>query len=1576
MSESSPPDLPDTPPAPLSPARQWLQRWQRGNLQDVRAFLAEIGPMPAQQVAAVLLVDQRERWHRGQRPLAETYLAEYPELDHDPEAAVDLIYGEFLLRVEFGDRPTLAEYQGRFPDYADRLHKQLALYELLHSADGPDLTTKVEETPPPSPSREPDAVALSGSPGLPRVPGYELLAEIGRGGMGVVYQARHRALKRLVAVKVIRAAEWAPAPELARFRNEAEVIARLQHPNIVQIYEVGEHAGCPYLTLEYVDSGSLDKYLDGTPQPPRWAAELVKTLAAAMHHAHQRGIVHRDLKPANILLASGGCQSPGDSARPGDSLPPLARALPKIADFGLAKLLSPGTAAPTQSGAIVGTPHYMAPEQAAGANREVGPATDVYALGAILYELLTGRRPFQAATQLEVMVQVAQREPPRPRTIHRPIDIDLETICLKCLEKEPKKRYPSAAALAEDLERWLAGVPIRARSVGPGERLRRWCRRNPALATVSGLALAALAAALVVAVCFALYQTQAAKEQAQAANDLRTALDRVQDREQFARREQRATQAALAENYLERGLVACDKDADAGSGLLWLARALETVPPEKLERDRIIRQNLASWQGSLCPLQSVFSQPGRIQALAFSPDGQAVLIGGNDGTARLWSAGTGKPLAPPLKHQGPVNAVAFRPDGRAVLTGSSDGTAQLWSADTGQRRGPPLKHQSPVNAVAFRPDGKVVLTGSMDRTARLWSAATGQPLGPPLRHQDVVLAVAFSPDGNIVLTRTWESAAWLWSAATGQPLGSPLSHQESVNAFAFSPDGRAVLTGSNDGTARLWAAATGKPLGPVFRHHGAVRAVAFSPDGRTVLTAGDDNTARLWAVATGEAVGAPMGHQSWIQAVAFSPDGRAVLTGSADTTARVWSAATGQPLGPPLRHPSEVWAVAFSPNGRAVLTTGYDPTARLWSVVSGQPASQLLRHQGTVNSVAFSPDGRAVLTASSNGTALLWSAGTGKPLSPPLRHQNAVNVVAFRPDGRAVLTASADGTARLWSAATGRPLGPPMRHQGFVYDAAFSPDGKTVLTGSQDTTAQLWSAATGQPAAPPLRHLRAVRAVAFSPNGKIVATGSFDTSARLWSAATGKAVGPALLHPGFVNAVAFSPDGKTLLTGSWDSAARLWSAATGKVIAPTLRHHRQVWAAAFSPDGQTVATGSWDNTARLWSAATGRPLSSPLRHQGYVNAVAFSPDDKILLTGSSDNTARLWSTSTGRPLGPPLRHQGPVWAVAFSPDGQRVLTGSADGTARLWRVGKAYDGDAQQIRLRIQVATGTEFDAHGAVGVLDGLNWQRRRQELWQGAQPALPTHEDIRAWHRREAQEAAIARNWFAAVWHLNAVVDAAPAVLELRRDRAHAYLELENWAKAAEDTSKLCALAGPDFASWAAHARLQLYFRKDASYRQACAQLLRKWGQGQDRSVAHSIAWVCALGPNSVTDYQPVLRLAEMAVAKLPKDAGVLGILGAILHRAGRPEDAVKRLQEAIAKSPAKRGLPENWLFLALVHQQLGHMAEAKKCLARAAQLLDQAKNLSGEQRLDLQILRREAETRIHKPLPKEAHTPPERN
>jgi WD40 repeat protein len=1128
------------------------------------AGIDRMGPEESlHRLASRLLDEQRARWAAGEPAAVEDYLRQYPQLHKDPEVVVDLIYQEVLLQKKKGQVLRLSDCIRRFPQYEAQLRDQFELDEVLGS---PSLRIPLPITRKASPS------SVVGGTGertrvWPIIPGYEIQGELGCGGMGVVYLAYDPRLKRQVAIKVIRGGSVARKDELARFDTEAEAIARLQHPSIAHVYEVGEYRGGPYLVLEYLQGGSLDQKLAGKPQPPRAAAGLVQTLARAIHHAHERGIVHRDLKPGNVLLTSDGT--------------------PKISDFGLAKLLE-GEVGLTTSGIPLGTASYMPPEQVRAETNQVGPAADVYALGAILYEMLTGRPPFPGASAAETMLQVLTEEPVAPRCLQPRAPRDLETICLKCLEKKPARRYASAQALGDDLARFLAGEPIEARPIGAWERAMKWARRRPAVAALTALTVGITFFAFGM-VTWQWQEAERARRYAETAQE-QTEAARTEEAQQRQRYQRLSVNLAV-----DRGLHLCEQ-GDVGRGLLHLARTLEWAGNEPGDWQRIIRTNLNAWTHSLCSLKECLPHRCHVLAAAWSPDGRFALTGGTDRKARVWEAATGKEIGGPLLHPARVNAVAFSPDGKSVLTGTGDprsatGAAWLWDRATGRLVHPPLAHRGPVWTVAFSPDGRTIVTGSSDST-------TGQ------------------------------GAIRLWDTGSGRPLGDAWPQARAVRAVAFSPDGQTILSGCEDRFARLWDAATGK-LRHSLKHNGYVQAVAFSPDGKTIATGSRDATARLWDPSTGGPIGEPWRDAGYVETLAFSPDGKTLLTGSRDAMARLWEVSTGKLIANVLPHKDEVKGVAFHPHGRLILTGSLDGSARVWEMAPEQAPATTFPHYTQVWAAAVSPDGRTVATGSSNGMVKLFDIDTGKPISQMWPSRDPVQSLAFSPDGRMLLVGGDDKCARLWELATGRLLGGPFEHPQPVLAVAFAPDGQTFVTGCRDRKARVWDVARGKLRAPELVHRGPVGAVAFYPkNPPIVLTGCHDRSARLWDVKAGRCLGKLGPHQGPVRCLAFSPDGCSIVTGSEDGTARLWKAATRQTIGEPLVHQGAVLAVAFSPDGATVLTTSRDRKARLWDVASRKMLGMPMLHQGPVRAGTFHPEGRLVLTACEDRKARLWAVHT------------------------------------------------------------------------------------------------------------------------------------------------------------------------------------------------------------------------------------------------------------------------------------------------------------------------------------------------------------
>jgi WD40 repeat protein len=1128
----------------------------------------------------------------------------------------------------------------------------------------PGLVERLLRVTPPGPAEGPRAaLPFLGPPAADGEVGtlgpYRLLCELGRGGMGVVFKALDRELGRTVAVKVLRA-EGADGKARLRLVREARAAAAIAHENVVAVYSAATLDDGPlYLVMQYVAGPSLRERVRAQgPLPPREAARVCREVAEGLHALHRAGLVHRDVKPANVLLEE-------DTGRA------------RLTDFGLVRIKErpDGT---TREGVVAGTPEYVSPEQLLQPDR-VDERADVYGLGMTLYEALTGGPAFRGPPQA-VIQQVLHAEPTPPRRLAPGTPRDLETVCLKALAKEPARRYQTAGEMGEDLRRWLAGEPIRARPVGRAERLLRWGRGNPGLAASSALAAAALVATALVSALLAL-------KEGRHAHDLNAALRASEESGRRSEERRGRLERRLAEDDLDRGLALCEQ-GEVGRGLLWMARALKHMPAEAADLRRAALLNLAAWSGGPGPrLQEVRPHPGPLAAIAYGPDGKTLATAnwGRD-AVKIW-APAGDLLHTLRGPQGAGLPLAYSPDGRALAAADKfGGGVRVWDVRTGRPAGQVLLHTSAALALAFGPEGRTLLVGYTDGTARLWKTDTGEEVGR-LTDESAIVSVAVSPDGKFFLTRSERGRARLWG-----------------------PD-------------RLTAGA--KPLLTVQN----AAAAAFRANGKEVMLAGEGRNPEVLFVetATRKARRRPFWLAGAAGPVVFTADGKWALAGTGNRSARLWDTATGAPLGPCFLCSGPVSCAAAAPDGRTFLTNSADGNLRRWRLAADRAVASTLRHPWHVQALAFSPDGRVVLTGCADGKGRLWGAHTGKPRGAPLGHGKTwVEAVAFSPDGRTVLTAGQDGTARLWDAATGAPVGAVMRHGGRIvcWAVAFSPDGRYVLTGGADGTAKLWEAATGLPAGAAMKHGAPVAALAFSPDGRLVLTGGSDATARLWQVPTGEPAG-ALPHPGGIQAVAFSPDGRWAVTGGGDGTARLWDVGTGAALGRPMHHEAQVRAVAFSPDGRFVLTGSADHTARLWEAPTGKLFKGPLLHEDRVRDVAFSPDGRLLLTASFDAMARLWDAATGKAVGPPVRHTGWVVTAAFRPDGGAFLTASSDGTARLCPVPAPVPDEVERLTLWAEGLTGQRLDEDGVLHVLDAAAWQTCRRRLEEMGGPPAPAGPD-----------------------------------------------------------------------------------------------------------------------------------------------------------------------------------------------------------------------------------------------------------
>jgi WD40 repeat protein/serine/threonine protein kinase len=1184
-----------------------------------------------------------------------------------PGGDLEAVLANYLRAAEDGRAPDRMELLARHPDLAPELATFFAGQDQLGRLTAPlrEAVSAVQE------STIEEKLAESG-----RLGDFRILREIGRGGMGVVYEAEQISLGRRVALKVLPFASALDGKQLQRFKNEAQAAAGLQHTNIVPVYFVGCERGVHFYAMQFVEGQTLAaliqelRQLEGREAGVKasgaatksWAAELISgqavppgeqagdpeiagssplppfvppyepgvglvpsptaetitppvgalstehsrrrpaffrtvanlgiQAAEALEHAHSLGVIHRDIKPGNLMVEG----EPGASAT-GVRL--------WITDFGLAHCQ--GGSDLTMSGDLLGTLRYMSPEQALAKRVLVDHRTDIYSLGVTLYELLTLEPAFPSRDRQELLRRIAFEEPKLPRRLSKAIPVELETIVLKAMEKNPADRYASAQELADDLERYLKNEPIRARRPTLVHRFRKWARRHPGVAWMTVWLLVVLALGSTVSTMLIAHQRDLADARAREADDnAEAALGEK-------RRADDNAAEAIGRLYISDMRLAQRAWEDNQIG--WLLELLESQRPERTG-GRDLRGFEWHYWWRLChsDLLTLKGHTGWVTSLGYSPDGNRIVSGSLDKSLKVWDAVTGKETLTLKGHSATVNSVAYSPDGKLIVSGSGDGTlrgdgtVKIWDSATGQeiltlnRQKQPVKRVAYFN-VAHSPDGK-----------RIVSCANEMPAAFP----------ASVVPGQLIV----------WDSATGQEILAIKGHTGWVTSVAYSPDGKRIISGSDDNTLKVWDGITGKEILTLRGHSSGIISVACSPDRKRIASGSHDKTIKVWDAATGQEMLNLKGHTNAITSVAYSPDSKRILSASRDNTIKVWDTTTGQEMLTLKGHTSTKWGilnVACSPDGKRIVSGSGDNTIKVWDAMTRQETMTL---KGGATTVGLSPDGKRIV--SGGGTIKVSDAATGQEIlsfNPKVDPTDPgwVRLVAYSPDGTRIVSDSdrSDVTLMVWDAANGQET---LRFKGdpgfFVRSLAYSPDGKWIVTGShRDKTVTVWDAATGQKTLRLNGHTDSVNSVAYSPDGSRIVSSSNDFTIKVWDAATGQELLTLKAHDGPVYGVAYSPDGRRIVSGSYDNTLKLWDAATGQETLTLKGHTDIVQSVAFSPDGNRIVSGSHDNTLKVWDAERGQETLTLKGHTGWVTSVAYSPDGKRIASGSHDMTIKVWDAT-------------------------------------------------------------------------------------------------------------------------------------------------------------------------------------------------------------------------------------------------------------------------------------------------------------------------------------------------------------
>jgi WD40 repeat protein len=1031
---------------------------------------------------------------------------------------------------------------------------------------------------------------------------YEIVSEIARGGMAVVYKARQPRLGRIVALKRLKYQDQ-DSSDIERFRREADAVARLHHPNIVQVFEVGDDDGRPFFALEYVPGPTLADYVKGSPVEPRSAAECLRKVALAVHHAHEQGVIHRDLKPANVLLepVAETTRSPASVDANGGRLLPLSSFEPKVADFGLARRIGDDKNL-TLPDMLAGTPAYLSPEQVGRKSDAISPASDVYALGAILYEMLTSRPPLVGPNLFATLRLVETADPVAPRTLQPQLPRDLESVCVKCLAKEPRQRYATAADLAADLERFLTGKPTVARPLSILARTGKLVVRHP-------IAAAVVVVSLLVTCCgvaAVLWQWSAAVT---ARQNLEVALTAE------------AKQRQDAEENLYYGRLAQARELWESGETSQARTLLDASRPTKGRADLrgwewyyLTRQfrretnviQFDHWVNGLAPLPEHTAASAGLAVAVGRPIMNAYdRVRPGDGTAGYVITTTPtSEFQPGPDLPGAARAVAVHPEGRFVAWGTNTGKIVVTRGAT-RELAYTITLPSPVSRICFTADGAALLVTCEDAHLRAYELAAGHLLHDELARVGRPWAIAVHPGGSLIACGGGVGFVRLYDFHDWKVVAELPGHAEGITSLEFSPTGSSLAAGCRDGSIVLWDVKSRREERRIQSVGGPANAITFRPDGKALAVAGADRTVRTYDPITERLLATYRGHESNIRCLAFADRGQSLASGGQDGAVRVWDATTdGRGRLIPFDQRLNDAAFNFTPDGLLIVAASGNGHVNTWSAVNGRQQNRQEVPMAPVRAyprryMAFISGGRRLVGIDRDdaNSLVVCDPLDGSRLAKMSSGSGPVQALAVDCSGRLLTWATAAGENAVdihWRDADANDQPAPFRLEvSSVISLAIVPAGGRIaaLTAAHHVTGEqsLWvfDLSGVSPPREIVHDIGMFGGLTFSPDGRLLAVAD-RTDVQVYRTVTWELASRIPIPPS-TTSLAFSPDGRRLAAVGYDGNATLLDAAAGKRVLQlrSLGPHRPDEMAsnariAFSPDGNWLLSTNWDGSINVW----------------------------------------------------------------------------------------------------------------------------------------------------------------------------------------------------------------------------------------------------------------------------------------------------------------------------------------------------------------------------------------------------------